>query len=643
MAWDQGLEQGSPAFQIAATENACVRVVAGPGAGKSFAMKRRVARLLEAGIDPQLILPVTFTRVAAEDLHRELVGMGVEGCDRLRGTTLHSLALRSLMRHHVLAATGRTPRPLNDFELKPLEYDLVSHGGLREVRRRIRAYESAWARLQHDAPGVAQAAEDVAFAHDLVQWLRFHEAMLIGEVIPMFHEYLRLNPAAPERTEFIHILVDEYQDLNKAEQSTIQLLSGNADVCIVGDDDQSIYSFKHAHPEGIRDWIEINAGAEDLTLAECRRCPTRVVDMANSLIARNQMRPVPRRLTPLPANGEGDVRIIQYETLEAEIAGVAATITDLVEAGTHPGDILVLAQRGVIGTPIFERLVANAVPVRSYYAEAELDSDDAQIRFALLKLFVNRDDRVALRWLLGLGSDNWRAPAYRRIRERCAAENLSPWQVLSQVADGQHDIAHVGPIVTRFVAIRTQLEQLENCADIRAVIDEVFPDGNGGTRELRAVSLTVLDSLAEGGADRSRFLAELVSAIAAPEVPSEIEDVRIMSLHKSKGLSAPVTIIAGCVEGLLPMRPDPRLSPQAQAAHLEEQRRLFYVGITRVKASPAAAQPGVLILTNSRQMPLATAMGAGISPAGQNYGTAHLIASRFLGELGPAAPQPVAA
>ena len=565
--------------------------------------------------------------------------MEVEGCEQLRGTTLHSLALRTLMRHHVLAATGRTPRPLNDFEMKALEADLGAHGGLREVRQKIRAYESAWARLQHDAPGFAQSAEDVAFENDLVQWLLFHQAMLIGEVIPKFHEYLRLNPGAAERSEYTHILVDEYQDLNKAEQSTIELLSDNADVCIVGDDDQSIYSFKHAHPEGIREWIEINVGADDLTLVECRRCPTRVTEMANSLITHNQMRPVPRQLVPRAENGEGDVRIVQYATLDDEIAGVATAIADMIAAGTPAGDILVLAQRGVIGTPIFERLIAEGIPVRSYYAEAELDTDEAQLRFALLKLFVNRDDRVALRWLLGLSSDNWRAPSYRRIRARCAADNSSPWQVLNDLADGRYAIPHVGPLVTQFTAIRTRLAELEQCPDLRAVIDQVFPDGFDGTRELRAVSLTILDAVANE--NRVRFLAELVSAIATPEVPSEIADVRIMSLHKSKGLSAHVTIIAGCVEGLLPMRPAANQSAQAMAAHFEEQRRLFYVGISRVKASPEVGQPGTLILTYSLQMPLATAMGAGISPSGQNYGTAHLIASRFVGELGPSAPQPV--
>jgi superfamily I DNA/RNA helicase len=524
--------------------------------------------------------------------------------------------------------------------MKPLEADLGAHGGLREVRRKVLAYESAWARLQHDEPGFAQSAEDVAFASGLVQWLLFHEAMLIGEVIPQFCEYLRSNPAAPERTEYTHILVDEYQDLNKAEQSAIELLSDRANVCIVGDDDQSIYSFKHAHPEGIREWVEINADAEDITLAECRRCPTRVVDMANNLIAHNRMRPVPRQLVPRAENGEGDVRIVQYVTLDDEIEGVATTIAEMIKTGTPPGDILVLAQRGVIGTPIFERLIAEEIPVRSYYAESELAAVEAQRRFALLKLFVSRNDRVALRWLLGLDSDNWRAPAYRRIRERCDANNSSPWQVLSDVADGNYAIPHVGPLVAQFIEIRDQLDELEQGSDIRAVIDQIFPDDFKGTRGLREVALAVLDELE--AEDRIRFLSELVSTIATPEVPSEIEDVRIMSLHKSKGLSAPVTIIAGCVEGLLPMRPDPSQSAQARAAYLEEQWRLFYVGISRVKASPRNGQPGTLILTYSQQMPLATAMGAGISPARSNYGTATLNASRFIAELGTSSPQPVA-
>lgn len=639
MSWSQGLNEDSPIFEIASSTSPNVRVIAGPGAGKSFAMKRRVARLLEAGIEPRSILPVTFTRVAAEDLHRELVGMNVAGCNNLQGTTLHSLALRILMRNHVLAATGRTPRPLNVFEMKPLEVDLVAHGGLREVRKKIRAYEAAWARLQCDSPGFVQSQEDIAFANDLVEWLRFHEAMLIGEVIPKFYEYLRSNPAAQERTEYSHILVDEYQDLNKAEQSALELLSDNATVCIVGDDDQSIYSFKYAHPEGIREWVDMHDEVHDLTLVKCYRCPTRVVSMANSLISHNVMRPVPRKLENRDENGAGNVQIIQYRTLEDEINGVVSAIKEMIDGGTPPGQILVLAQRSVIGTPIYDMLIEAEIPVKSYYTEAELDAEETQRRFALLKLYVDRNDRVALRWLLGLGSNNWRAPSYKHIHERCEEENLSPWQVLSNVTDGYYSIPYTSQLVAKFIDIRKQLEGLEECPNLATVIDFIFPEGNEGTNDIRGIALKVLEEVDD---DKAKFLNEMISSITKPEVPTEIEEVRIMSLHKSKGLSSPVTIIAGCVEGLLPMHPNTKLSPQLQAAFIEEQRRLFYVGISRVKASPRSGQPGTLLLTYSQRMTLAAAMGSGINPARSNYRNAFLNASRFIEQLGPDAPEPIA-
>lgn len=126
------------------------------------------------------------------------------------------------------------------------------------------------------------------------------------------------------------------------------------------------------------------------------------------------------------------------------------------------------------------------------------------------------------------------------------------------------------------------------------IVDDLFPDGNDGVRDLRALALGLLENDA-----LQDFLAGLSDAITKPEIPTEIEDVRIMSLHKSKGLFAPVTVIAGCIEGLLPKQPRDGLSPAETLADIEEQRRLFYVGISRVKSSPAAGKPGTLILTNS--------------------------------------------
>lgn len=641
MAWNDGLTPGTPAYLIASETNNRVRVVAGPGTGKSFAMKRRVGRLLENGVDPSHILPVTFTRVAAEDLHRELVGMGVPGCDELAGTTLHRLCLRRLSRNAVLEATGRHARPLNQFELEPMVADLMRAGrGKREIRRLQSAYEAAWARLQHEDPGHAVAAADAEFQAELLGWLRFHEAMLIGEVVPLFYNFLAANPAAQERSEYSHILVDEFQDLNKAEQGVVRLMSDAADVCIVGDDDQSIYSFKHAHPDGIRDWMVVNAGAADIGLDDCRRCPTQVVEMAASLIGNNVNRPVPRPLNSMAANGVGDVRIIQYGTLNAEVAGVAQIVHNFVANGVPPGDILVLAQSKAVGTPIYEAIADAGVSIRSEYTESELNSTDAQRAVALLKLLDDRDDRVALRWLIGVDSGTWNSAGYRRVRERCEATGDSPWAVLEQVRDGIINLPYTGNVVQAFRDLCAELGTLEALPDLVALVDHLFPDGQPETREIRTLSVQIIDGNQEIG--RADFVAELLTAVTQPEIPTNVDFVRIMSLHKSKGLSAPVTIVAGCVEGLLPRRPDPELTAQQRSDYLEEQRRLFYVGITRVKAAPNQGKPGTLVLTYAQEMPFADAMQAGIQPAQQAYGTAVLIASRFINELGPAAPAPIA-
>ena len=108
MAWDSGLNPQSPAYHIAADNSRYIRVLAGPGTGKSFALKRRVARLLESSVGPKRILPVTFTKVAAEDLHRELINMKVPGCEQ-SGITLHSLGMRILSLQNVLAVRAGWP------------------------------------------------------------------------------------------------------------------------------------------------------------------------------------------------------------------------------------------------------------------------------------------------------------------------------------------------------------------------------------------------------------------------------------------------------------------------------------------------------------------------------------------------------
>jgi DNA helicase-2/ATP-dependent DNA helicase PcrA len=637
MPWNDNLLPGTPAYAIAASVHRRVRVLAGPGAGKSFAMKRRVARLLEVeNVSPARILAVTFTRVAAEDLHRELVSLGVPGADSLNGRTLHSLAMAILMRQHVLATLGRVPRPLNKFELEPLLADLSDvHGNKHARRRLIKAYGAAWARLQTQEPGFARTPEEQAFADDLVAWLISHEAMLIDEIIPYLFQYLHTNPGAPERREFSHILIDEYQDLNRADQDVLRYLGDQGSVCIIGDDDQSIYSFKHAHPDGIRQWHTLHA-ADDHAIAECRRCPTTVVRMANALIARNTDRITGRAMTERLQNGPGEVVIRQFSTAEAESAAVTAKIAALIQAGVAPREIIVLTQRDIFATPIFDRLRAQGIPTKSYFAETELGTVEAQERFALLKLMLNNEDRVALRWLLGRGHVSWRSPQYARLIERVRQDGVSPWVTLERMAAGQIRIPNTGQLLARFEEIRREivaLTALSLTADLDQFIQEWLPTVPNTQLLAEAVA-----RVRQEASTVDELYGAIYTAITQPEIPLEVAEVRVMSLHKSKGLSSPYVFIVGCVEGLLPARPDDSLSLAEHAAKLQEDRRLFYVGITRVKAD-LPQRAGYLAITHAQTMNTAAAHRNQITPAQFAYGAAHLQPSRFISEMAPHAPR----
>jgi DNA helicase-2/ATP-dependent DNA helicase PcrA len=577
-------------------------------------------------------LAVTFTRVAAEDLHRELQSLGVPGADDLSGRTLHSLAMAILMRQHVLAALGRVPRPLNEFELEPLLSDLSNaHGNKHERRRMIRAYGAAWARLQNQQPGFARTQGEQTFVDDLVEWLVLHEAMLIDEIIPHLYQYLHTNPGAPERSEYSHVLIDEYQDLNRADQEVLQYLGGHGSVCIIGDDDQSIYSFRHAHPDGIRQWHTLQP-TDDHSIGECRRCPTTIVRMANALIARNADRIQGRAMVERVANGPGEIIIRQYSSADAEAAAVSGKITQLIQSGVHPSEIIVLAQRATFAGPIFDRLRAQGVPTKSYYAETELDTMEAQERFAILKLLLNNEDRVALRWLLGSGHSSWRAPQYARLLQRVQQDGTSPWVTLTRMSAHEINIPHTSALVERFQVIRNELAALNTATDLDQFI-QLWLSSDPNTELLR-------EAVARARQDAStiaELFGALYAAITQPEIPLEVSEVRVMSLHKSKGLSSPYVFIVGCVEGLMPARPDPEMTPDERQAKLHEDRRLFYVGITRVKADPPN-RVGYLALTYPRTMSAAAAYKSQISPVAVAGGTAQLQASRFIAEMAPHAP-----
>ena len=245
-------------------------------------MKRRVARLLEEEVPPEKVLAVTFTRVAAEDLHRELQKLDVPGCEELRGPDparprhAHSWRGSTCSR-----ASVRTPRPLNTFEQKAMYCDIASlTGGKRKMQRRlIEAYEAAWAQSQGDQPGFPKTEEEKAFQKELIDWHLFHESMLIGEVIPYLVRYLKENPAADQHTEFSHVLADKDQDLNKAEQTAIAYLSREG-AHLHCRRRRPVHLLIQARAPRRHPRVENDPrrAARSSRWRECQRCPTTVVE-----------------------------------------------------------------------------------------------------------------------------------------------------------------------------------------------------------------------------------------------------------------------------------------------------------------------------------------------------------------------------
>jgi DNA helicase-2/ATP-dependent DNA helicase PcrA len=631
MPWNTGL-QGTP-LNIAAYPGAQLRVVAGPGTGKTFALMRRVARLLEQNVPPNQILAVTYTRTAAFDLVDKLAQLGVAGADQVAAKTLHSLSFGLLSRTAVFQALGRNARPLMAYEQDTMVCDLgPQFGGKRRVNKLVEAFEAYWARLQHHQPGWPNNAVEQAFDHALKSWLRFHRAMLVGEVIPLALDFVLANPGHPDIPHYQHVLVDEYQDLNRADQALIDAIAGPAAVTVIGDEDQSIYGFRHAHPEGIAQYQQTHAGTHDELLNECRRCPQRIVAIANALISHNQ-RLAPKVLNPRPQNGQGDVYIVQHHSIADEII----TLSDYIDwyldqhPGVAAGEVLVLANRRMIGNGIRDRLNeiaqqnGRAWQAQSFYFEDALSTDAAADGFALLTLLVDPEDRPALRYWLGEHAQDCRLRPYARLGAHCGNSGQSPRAALQDMAAGTLTLPHTASLVARFNILTQRLNALI-VLDPAALIDALFPDGNAEVTSVRQVALLTLPNVNTP----QELLDELRSAITQPELPgSQGPSVRIMSLHKSKGLTARLVVIAGCVAGIMPSIDDS--DPLAeQERQRQEQRRLFYVGITRSTET--------LVINNSIRMPYAAALQMRMPVLARAGAYAILQASPMLPELGPAAP-----
>ena len=650
MLWNRGLEKNTAAYKLASSDSRIIRSVAGPGSGKSFAINRRIIRLLEAGVNPEKILAITFTRTAAADLRKEITSIGVSGCEKVIAKTIHSHAMMILRRSEIRTIVLREPRIVIDHEIKPalrdIDFPPESNISIREDLLKI--YESAWANNQKDDPGMPRNEVEEEFEERIIAWLKYHQGMLVGEVIPIALRYLQDNPASPEIGRFDTILVDEYQDLNRAEQEFIKLLSGNNNIVIVGDDDQSIYRFKYAHPDGIRKIEDLYGEYENVLFEEVRRCPKLITSLASTLISKNTNRTL-GALIPYDKNQDGIVNILQWNDSFQEINGIVKIIKNEIEQKlVKPEDILILSPRRLFGYKIKDILNINGIIAKSYFREDIIKNKNVQRAYSLLYLLAFPNDKISLRYLLGRKSSDFKSSQYKRVKEYAECNNLSIREVLNFLLEEKINIKNIYGILNDYREIlndllRIKRRLLENAENVFEYFYKTDENEFEFQEIINLYQSILLESPLETTDDEDYFsdwiikiVLKLTDGIALPDSPENIDHVRIMSLHSSKGLNAKFVIMISMIDELIPFFSD-KNHDDAQLI-LEEQRRLFYVAMTRCKSSENE-YPGRLIISSFTWLPGIEALKIGINANPKK--NKQMQTTRFLNDFGRLKPRVV--
>jgi DNA helicase-2/ATP-dependent DNA helicase PcrA len=607
------------AFQHAAAQDNTdqVRLVAGPGTGKSASIEERVRWLIAQGVDPEAICAVSFTRASALDLRLRIHGYatepGYETIDQVPVTTLHSLALRVLRAAGQLKAYPADPLVLDDWELENIfdaEFGHVHGTGTvrrRQIRREHEAFWSTgdWAPPNYLPPDPPiTAAERGNFNGFYGPRTQTYACVLPGQIIRLCVQGMEaglLN--AVNLLGLRHLIVDEFQDLNPLDlQFVNHIIQQGATVFVAGDDDQSIYSFRFASPAGIQNFHADYPGAGLHQLTDCFRCTPSILAASMALIGAH---PAPGRIakthTSLYAAAappvQGSVFRWRFTTAKNEARAIAESCRDLIAAGMHHRDILILlSNQRALSRPLMEELGEAGVDAEHPREEGFIDSTTGRLVLAILRIVCNTDDYVSHRALLCLRSGirigrctlvfdavmgnnlNFRSIFYDPLpggvfgghalstinRARATCEIIQTWEAEDTLAERLEEIAHI--VETHYNA---------NQADAFRTFAANLPNGIT-LEELRDYLWADTDE--QQGAVLEATMSRLGEAIP-PEglLPPR---VRIMTMHGAKGLSGRVVFIPGLEEEILPgpwRRPYPGL--------VLEAARLLYVSITRARAA----------------------------------------------------------
>ena len=608
-------------------------ILAGAGSGKTRVITHRIAYLIEeCNVNPFNILAITFTNKAAKEMRERVDNLIGFGAESVWVSTFHSMCVRILRRFYDRLGGNNNFSIYDTDEQKTVMKEVLRLLNLdpkQYPEKKILSIISK-AKEEYISPDDMERQSfgnfgDIKIAQCYREYqkrLKANNALdfddLIFKTIQLFERHPDVLEMYQER--FKYIMVDEYQDTNHTQFILVKQLSAKyRNLCVVGDDDQSIYKFRGADISNILDFESVFPDAKVVRLEQNYRSTSNILNAANAVIANNRGR---KKKTLWTDKGDGEkIHFTKYENEFIEAQRVTEKILEINEKGVPLSDIAVLYRTNMQSRVLEEKLILTSTPYKIYGGQNFYGRKEIRDIVSYLKAIDNPADGSSFKRIINVPRRGIGDTTVNRIWDYAAENDMSVYDAML-MADKLPDIKRAAGKIGEFVKLMEGLRELSREGDITALYDEIM-DKTGykveleaeGTDEAKA-RLENLEELRNKIIQYERdaeepSLTELLEDIAlVADVDNEdgLEDgalggngfVTLMTLHSAKGLEFPYLFIVGMEERLFPSG----LSMDSgDPDDLEEERRLCYVGITRAMKELYLSAAASRMVSGSRIYP----------------------------------------
>lgn len=597
-----------PQRQAVMATDGSLLILAGAGSGKTRVLTHRTAYLIEeCGVNPYNIMAITFTNKAAGEMRERIDQMVGYGSESIWVCTFHSTCVRILRRYIDRLGFGTNFTIYDSDDQKTLMKDICKRLEIDTKMYKEKMFLSAISSAKDElidpiefetrAAGDYVKRKQAQVYREYQQALKQNNALDFDDLIMKTVELFKLDKEvlASYQDRFRYIMVDEYQDTNTAQFELIRLLALKyQNLCVVGDDDQSIYKFRGANIYNILNFEHHFPDATVIKLEQNYRSTQNILDAANAVIANNQGRKEKRLWTD---NGAGDkITFEQLDTAAEEADFVARDIARRVRKGEYQyKDCAILYRTNAQSRLFEERFITANIPYKifggvNFYARKEVKD-----LLAYLKTIDNGQDDLAVRRIINIPKRGIGAASINKVALYAQEQEISFYDALC-VAEQVPGLGKAAAKIRPFVLFIQSMKAKAKLLSVTDLLQEVI-ETTGYVRELEAEGTDEAEARIENIDELISKAVDYAEGEEAPTLNGFLENVALvadidsfdensdyvvlMTLHSAKGLEFPNVYLAGLEDGLFPSYMS--ITSDNSQAEIEEERRLAYVGITRAK------------------------------------------------------------